>query len=283
MSTVTVAQPRAGALRSPRLLIGLGLFSLGGFGVVTLAPAIAVAEGSGSQPDFPLIAGTGAALILIAGIFLAQVGRVLGLGRAWLLLAALSNAALITYRFVVVPTSFYATTFTLGPYFALDPNSVAGFACIALVGVVAAALVVLVTYAMVHPRARNATTPDRRTSNRMARRVRNLLTALVVAVALIVSLPFLGMGVVYTGAMEIPTALRVAGACVPGLAIAWLFAGAGSLATASARPGEIRDASAVAALLWVSLALLLIIHVLWVVYMGVLIHLMPFKTVTQTK
>jgi hypothetical protein len=63
MSTITATQPRAGGLRSHRLLIGLGLFSIAAVGVVTLAPPIAVSLGNSGQLSFPVMAGSGVVLI----------------------------------------------------------------------------------------------------------------------------------------------------------------------------------------------------------------------------
>jgi dolichol kinase len=113
MSTTAIAARSAGLTRSRRIVLGFALFSIAGTGVVTLAPAIAAQQGSGGQPSFEVIAATGAALILLAGLFLGYVGRVLGLGRAWLLMAIVSNGSLLVYRFVVVPVSMYKTTFDL--------------------------------------------------------------------------------------------------------------------------------------------------------------------------
>jgi hypothetical protein len=284
MSTTAIAAPSAGLTRSRRIVLGFALFSIAGTGVVTLAPAIAAQQGSGGQPSFEVIAATGAALILLAGLFLGYVGRVLGLGRAWLLLALLSNGALLAYRFVVVPISFYSTTFTLGPYFSLDPNYPGAYGLIALLGLAALSLVVFMTYTVIRLLALDVSAPRPAAPASGHRlRLRNLLVALAITAVIVLALPFLGAGALYSLGMEVPTVARVAGPCLAGLALAWLLGNAGALHTASARAHEVRDVTVVTTFLWVALALLLIVHILWVIYMGVLVHLLPFRTVTQGK
>ena len=78
--------------------------------------------------------------------------------------------------------------------------------------------------------------------------------------------------------------MTITGAFLPcWLGAIWLAATPGAFAAASWRAGEVRDVTVVTAFLWVALALLLVVHILWVVYMGVLAHLLPFKTVTPGK
>src|ERR1017187_2725700 len=83
MSTTAIAAPVSGLSRSRRIVLGFALFSIAGTGVVTVAPAIAVEQGSGGQPSFAVVAGTGAALTRLRGPLPAYVGRARGLGGAW--------------------------------------------------------------------------------------------------------------------------------------------------------------------------------------------------------
>jgi hypothetical protein len=282
--TATTAVPAHSLRRSHRLLIGLGLFSIAGAGVVTLAPPIAVALGNSGQPSFPVIAATGAALILLAGAFLAYVGRVLGFGRAWLMLAVLSDAALLVYKFVVVPVSFYSTTFTLGPYFSIDPNQPGVLGWVGLGSFISLAVVVVLARGIFGRSSAAAKAgPD---GSHPRRRVQpGVLIALVaiVGVAALCLLPALAFTVEIGGSFEVGAVIGVVGGLVPLLGVVWLVSTSGAFMTASWRAEDVRDVTVISAFLWVALALLLIVHILWVVYMGVLAHLLPFKTVTQGK
>jgi energy-converting hydrogenase Eha subunit A len=277
MSTTAIAAPSAGLTRSRRIVLGFALFSIAGTGVVTLAPAIAAQQGSGGQPSFEVIAATGAALILLAGLFLGYVGRVLGLGRAWLLMAVVSNGALLVYRFVVVPVSMYKTTFYLG-FLSSDPNQPGTVLSMAVASALAlAATVVVARFLFGHPHIPSGSAERRRFRRSVV---------LPIVIALGVALPFIGVCLlvcVFGAMFELGTVVTVTGAFLPcWLGALWLLATPGAFTTASWRAGEVRDVTVVTTFLWVALALLLIVHILWVVYMGVLVHLLPFKTVAPT-
>jgi hypothetical protein len=276
MGTTTLAAPASSYLRrSTRILLGLGLFSIAATGVVTVAPAIAVQQGSGGQPSFEVIAATGVALIALAGLLLTYVGRRLGLGGAWLVLAVLSNAALLAYRFVVVPVSMYQTTFYLG-WFSQDPNQREVLIAMAVGPVLAMGMILVAArYLAGNPRLSSVSVPRWHPS-----RVRAI--AVAAAAALPLACVF-ALGSTFSSFFEVSTVTAAVGSFLPCmLAALWLLTTPMAFSAASWRAGDVGDVTVVTAFLWVALALLLIVHILWVVYMVALAHLLPFKTVVPT-
>lgn len=275
MSTTAIAAPSSGLSRSRRIVLGLALFSVAATGVVAVAPAIGVSQGSGGQPNFEVIAATGVALILLTGFFLAYVGRVLGLGGAWLLMATVSNGALLTYRFLVVPVALYKTTFYLG-WFSQDPDQ-SGVLVGMIVGPVLAMGAVIVAARFLYGNAHLEERGHRRLSP-------GGLLCLVVAG--VVGLPFVGilsLSALFGSGFEVSTVVAVTGAFLPcGIGAAWLLTTPAAFRAASWHAREVRDVTVVTSFLWVALALLLIVHILWVIYMVALAHLLPFKTVVPT-
>jgi hypothetical protein len=276
--TTAVAAPASHLRRSHRLLIGLGLFSIAGAGVVTVSPAIAVQQGSGGQPSFPVVAATGVVLILLTGLFLLLVGRVLGLGGAWLLAATVSNAALIAYRFVVVPVSMYKTTYYLGS-FSTDPNQRSTLVWMGVFPVLVLGVLLILSRLLAgHPNLAPAAARPRRQWR--------TATEIAIAVAAGVAIPvvlILGIGCLVDFQFEWGTVVAVTGGFLPcWLAAIWLFTTPAAFRAASWRASDVRDVTVVTASLWVALALLLAIHILWVVYVVAMAHLLPFKTVVPT-
>lgn len=275
MATTALAAPASGLSRSRRLLFGLALFSIAGTGVITVAPAVAAQEGSGGQPSFAALALTGAALIVLAGLLLACVGRVLGLGGAWLTLAVVSNAVLLVYRFIAVPVAMYKTTYYLG-WFSQDPDQTGTLVAMVVGPVIAmGAIIVAARFLFGNPhlaeRNRRRLTPG------------GLISVLVLATLALPVVGVLGLWALFGSQFELTTVLPITGAFLPcWLGLVWLFTAPAAFSTASWRASEVRDVTVVTAFLWVALALLLIVHVLWVVYMVAMAHLLPFKTVVPT-
>jgi hypothetical protein len=275
MSTTAIAAPSAGLTPSRRIVLGFALFSIAGTGVVTLAPAIAAQQGSGGQPSFEVIAATGAALILLAGLLLAYVGRVLGLGGAWLTLAVVSNAALLVYRFMVVPVAMYKTTYYLG-WFSQDPDQ-PGVLVGMIVGPVIAMGAIIVAARFLFGNPHLAERSHRRLSPG------GLISLLVLGAIALPVVGFLSLWTLFGSQFELTTVLAITGAFLPcWLGLVWLFAAPAAFSPASWRAREVGDVTVVTAFLWVALAILLIVHILWVVYMIAMAHLLPFKTVVPT-
>jgi hypothetical protein len=275
MSTTAIAASTSSLSRSRRILIGLALFSIAGTGVVTVAPAIAVQQGSGGEPSFEVIAATGVALILLAGLLLAYVGRVLGLGGAWLTLAVVSNAALLIYRFMVVPVAMYKTTYYLG-WFSQDPDQ-PGVLVGMIVGPVIAMGAIIVAARFLFGNPHLAERGHRRLSPG------GLICLVVLGVLAVPFVAILGLSALFGSGFEVSTVVAVTGAFIPcWLGLVWLFAAPAAFSAASWRAREVRDVTVVTAFLWVALALLLIVHILWIVYMVAMAHLLPFKTVVPT-
>lgn len=97
--------------------------------------------------------------------------------------------------------------------------------------------------------------------------------ALGVPVLLLSSLSLIGYGLtltVATGGLAILVALLA------------LATGAWSFGEAARTSVSVRDTAIVTAVAWLALSLLLVYHVVWVVFMSVLVSLWPLKTVAPS-
>jgi hypothetical protein len=190
-------------------------------------------------------------------------------------MATVSNAALLVYRCVVVPVSMYKTTFYLG-WFSQDPNQT-GTLVSMIVGPVIASGAIIGAARFLFGNPHLAERGHRRLSPG------GLICLVFGGVLAVPFVGILGLSALIGSGFEVSTVVAVTGASLPcWLGALWLLATPGAFAAASWRAAEVRDITVVTAFLWVALALLLIVHILWIVYMGVLAHLLPFKTVVPT-
>jgi hypothetical protein len=258
----------------PRLLTGLALLGMAMTGTALIAPGLALRTGSADHPDYVVIAGTGVVMIVLSSLFLAFASRVIGLGAAWLGLALLTNGLILFGKLVLAPFAFYRTTFTQGDPF-MNVQSAAYFPILAAGVFVAEALVLGLLYAWARGRVTRALGPEW-SALRRTDLVAALLTvgvALGAVVLLLSSLSLTGYGtmvVAATGGAAILAAL-LAGA-----------AGGGAFREAARTSISVRDTAIVTSVFWLALSMLLVYHVVWVVFMTVLVSLWPLKVVAPS-
>jgi hypothetical protein len=258
----------------PRLLTGLALLGTAMAATAVLAPGIALWATGSQQPEYLVIAGTGVAMIVLSSLFLTCASRVIGLGAAWLGLAVLSNGLILAGKFVLVPLAYSRTTFVSGDPFQ-DVQSQAYFPLLAAGVVVLQAGVLALLYAW----ARGRVTRElgaKRSALRRADLVIGLITVCVVlgaAVLLFTSPSLIGYAV--------GTVAATSGAAVAVVLLA-TGAGAGALLEAARRSISVRDTAIVTSVFWLAVAMLLVYHVVWVIFMTVLVSLWPLKVVAPS-
>lgn len=271
--TVPARAGRAWTTAVPRLLAGLALLGVAMAGTAAVAPGLALGTGAGGDPGYAVIAVTGVAMILLSSLFLAYAGRVIGLGLAWLALALVTNALLLVGKFVLAPFAYYRTTFVEGDPFA-SVQSQGYFPILAAGLLIVSAAVLGVLYAWSRGSVTRALGPE--AALRRPEVVFTLLVAtgaLGVPVLVLNSLSLIGYGLTLTFAT---------GGLAVLVALLALATGAWSFGEAARTSVSMRDTAVVTAAAWLALSLLLVYHVVWVVFMSVLVSLWPLKTVAPS-
>jgi hypothetical protein len=94
-----------GALPAPAALTAI---AAAGFAAVLVLPEIASAlpRGDDPEPNATQLAVTSAAVLWLTGAYLYVAARRAGLGTAWLVLAFTYNAAIVMVKFILSPASF---------------------------------------------------------------------------------------------------------------------------------------------------------------------------------
>jgi hypothetical protein len=132
-TTSPVMTPTARKPKIPQKLpVALLIFTLASAAAVALLPHIAQAFGNGDQPSLLQLALTGLVMIGLTTVLLGYASKIVGLSRAWLILALTYNAMIILVKFVLSPASLYSQTITLG-IGSFDPNNSSGFILVELI------------------------------------------------------------------------------------------------------------------------------------------------------
>jgi hypothetical protein len=266
--------PQAWTSALPRLSTGLGLLGVAMTGTAVITPGLALRTSGADHPDYLVIAGTGAVMIALSSLFLAYASRVIGLGAAWLGLALLTNALILGGKLVLGPFAFYQTTFVAGDPF-MNVRSLAFFPILAA-GVFAVQAGVLGSlYAWARGRVTRALGPEMSAFRRA-----DLVTALL-TVGLALGIPVL----LFSSLSLIGYTMVVAAATGGGAVVVVLLATgtAGSTVWEAARQSiSVKDTAIVTTVSWLALSMLLVYHIVWVVFMTVLVSLWPLKVVAPS-
>lgn|GEM_PF-1549879 len=271
-----------------KLSVPFALFSLASIVLVALTPTFAGI--SGGRPTLLQISLTGIVVIVLSALFIAWSSKILKLSAAWMILTTLFLSIVAFIKFILVPQALYAETFQIdsGQLFdvAFDPNKTASYIWVSIITflILAGAYWVcyrlyLWTVAVNEPKIRKKSTMT------VAQRV-------TTAVAIIVSLVFIAISsgaityLIFIPFMAIDSFLTYMTTIFnnEGLAILIALIAAAIFSYQSIRVSG-RDAIAtkrpmmIVSAAWIALSVLLLFHIIWIVYMTVLITLAPFKVV----
>jgi hypothetical protein len=264
MVTHAPSEPRrTWRTKLPVLIPSVGLLGAAMAGTVALVPALA----TGNQPSYPLLAGVGLAMIALSSVFVAFAQRLLGLGGAWLVLALITNALVIASQFILVPAALYQTTFLdLGPNGGV--RSPDFFPALGIWMFAFDAVAIALAYAAHRRRAERPKSAAGATALGCAG-----LVGAGAAVAFVIVLVVLETGVLdISGTGQLAVAMA-------GLGVVLAAATMWQLARAAA---SMRGAAVLASVMWLAVAMVLVYHVVWVVFMGVLVSLWPLKVVAPS-
>lgn len=276
-----------------RLQIALMIFSLAGGAAVLILPAIAHVFG-GDQPNLIQVSITGIVLIALTSILLNYSAKVIGLGSAWVSLALIYNALIIIIKFILSPSSLYSQTIVQSEALSIthfDPNNISSYGFIAAgvaglyIGVFAA------IYSVYRRKVNRALDSDNKASENKTN-PKNVLIIVIVSVlgliASIISGTYVWLIIAPLIFLSGPLSyLNNVFSSLAGFLI-MLAIGVGIITVGAAFKQakntsiEMRDGTIIASFFLLGLYLIIIYHILWIIYMIVMMSLWPFKTIAPS-
>jgi hypothetical protein len=274
-----------GARSFSTLMVALTIFGLAGSAIVVTVPQLFTGP---ERPHFTLFLVAGVAVIILtAGLFgyIARLG--MGFGKTALVLAAGYNALIAAVKLGLAPAAMYAANQERSFDASLvDPNSLWFYLAVGSGVLLLYVLVFGVMYSVFKRRFRRrageiGAPPERR--SRWAGRRRAVLVALVVAsVALLASFLWV-MPVVFVGLPTLSYLNYVFSTFGAAITLALVLAAVlayKTFARVEERAVHLKDATLLASFFWLGLALILLYHAMWVVFLLTLVSIWPFRTYT---
>ena len=271
----------SGGCRPQRaVILALVLFGLACSFLIATIPRLFIRP---VQPNFLLFLVAGVAVIaLTAGLFgfLDRLG--MGFGRTVLVLAAGYNALIAAVKLGLAPAALYRAN-SVEPFDASvqDPNSLAYYLAVAFGVLLLYVLVFGVMYRLFRRRFRRRSLSSeapraRRVSGRVL--VAILVAVVVIAVSLLWVAPLLYVGLpTLSYLVYIFSTFGVAITLALALAAFLAYRTFDEVEKQAARLG---DATLLATFFWLGLALIVLYHVMWVVFLLTLVSIWPFQTYT---
>jgi hypothetical protein len=262
------------------VILALVLFGLACSFLIATIPRLFIRP---VQPNFLLFLVAGVAVIaLTAGLFgfLDRLG--MGFGRTVLVLAAGYNALIAAVKLGLAPAALYRAN-SVEPFDASvqDPNSLTYYLAVAFGVLLLYVLVFGVMYRLFRRRFRRRSLSSeapraRRVSGRVL--VAILVAVVVIAVSLLWVAPLL-----YVGLPTLSYLVYIFSTF--GVAITLALALAAFLAyrtfdEVEKQAAHLGDATLLATFFWLGLALIVLYHVMWVVFLLTLVSIWPFQTYT---
>lgn len=268
------------------LMVALALFGLAGTALMVAIPRLFIGP---ARPGFTvfLIAGI-ASVGLTAGLF-SYVDRLgMGFGKTVLALAAGYNAMIAVVKLGLAPAALYSANqrqdfdSTFG-----DPNSPWFFAAVGAAVLLLYVGVFRVMYVVFERRFRSRAGEPEARRGRLRQwavsRRRPILIALVVAfVALLASflwvMPVLFVGMpTFSYLVYIFSTFGAAMTLALAVAVALAYK---AFDEVEKRAVRLKDATLLASFFWLGLALILLYHAMWAVFLLTLVSIWPFRTYT---
>lgn len=266
--------------RFPTLVVALALFGLTGSAAMVTVPWLFAGS---ERPGFAIFLVAGVAAIVLTAVLFAYVYSLgMGFGRTVLVLAAGYNALIAVVKLGLAPAALYRAN-SVEPFDASvqDPNSLIYYLAVGFGVLLLYVLVFGVMYRLFRRRFRRRSLSseaprDRRVPGRV------LVIIVVAVVALAVSFLWVAP-LLYVG---LPTLSYLAYVFSTfGVAIALALVLAAFLAYRTFDEVEkqavrLGDATLLATFFWLGLALIVLYHVMWVVFLLTLVSIWPFQTYT---
>jgi MFS family permease len=271
-----------GAKSLSSLMVALVLFGLAGSAVMVTAPGLFAGP---VRPEFTvfLVAGV-AAIVLTAGFFgyIYQLG--MGFGRTVLVLAAGYNALIAAVKLGLAPAALYQANREQAFDAAFgDPNDLWFYLGVGSGILLLYLLVFGVMYSVFRRRFRRRALPSEPPPEQSGRwSNRTIVVGVVVLVAFAASFLWI-MPLVYVGFPTFSYLFYTFSTFGAAIALALVLAAVlayRSFDEVEKRAVRLGDATLLASFFWLGLALILLYHVMWVVFLLTLVSIWPFQTYT---
>ena len=275
----------AGARSLSTLMVALTIFGLAGSAVVATVPWLFIGA---ERPDFTIFLVAGVAVVLLTAALFGYVDRLgMGFGKTALVLAAGYNALIAAVKLGLAPAGMYAANrrqsfdISLG-----DPNVPWFYLAVGP----AVLLLYLFVFGMMYRvfkrrmggRAGGRGAAAERGSWWAGRRRAVLVALAVASVALLASFLWV-MPVVFVGLPTLSYLVYVFSTFGAAIALALLLAAVlayRAFDEVEKRAVYLKDATLLASFFWLGLALIVLYHAMWAVFLLTLVSLWPFRTYT---
>jgi hypothetical protein len=271
-----------GAKTLSTLAVALTLFGLAGSVVVITVPRLFIRP---ERPGFAvfLLAGL-TAIVLTAGLFGYIYRLGMGFGRSVLVLAAGYNALLAAVKLGLAPAALYQANREQAFDAALaDPNRVWFYLGVGSGVLLLYLLVFGVMYGVFRRRFRRRSLPSESPPEQRGRwSNRTIVIGVVVLVAFAASFLWI-MPVVYVGFPTFSYLFYIFSTFGAAITLALILAAVlayKSFDEVEKRAVRLGDATLLASFFWLGLALIVLYHVMWVVFLLTLVSIWPFQTYT---
>ena len=273
-----------GARGFSTLMVALTIFGLAGSALVVTIPQLFTGP---ERPHFTLFLAAGVAVILLTAGLFGYIDRLgMGFGKTVLVLAAGYNALIAAVKFGLAPPAMYAANREQSFDASLsDPNSLWFYLAVGSGVLLLYLLVFGAMYRVFERRFRRrageiGAPPERR--RRWIGSRRAVLVVGVASVALLASFLWV-MPVVFVGLPTLSYLSYVFSTFGAAIALALILAAVlayKTFARVEERALHLKDATLLASFFWLGLALILLYHAMWAVFLLTLVSIWPFRTYT---
>jgi hypothetical protein len=271
-----------------RLVILFALLSLASFVVVQATPLLGDILGTDGRPTFLQLVLVGTAVILLSAAFLAYAARLIGFSASWIILGVGFTSVVVILKFIMAPEVLYGNTYRIsGGFFPFKPNESAQYFLISLSLFLFYAGIFWLVYRYYRRKSEGARWA---LSKKLQRHWVGVVVTLCVLVLIAISggVSTLLAGLVVAGpTIDYVSYLVNSGAAYLMLALVlFIYFAIRFVATAphNTRPQgpKLSRTTAIAVTFWIGLSLLLMYHVLWIIYMTLMLSIWPFKVISPS-
>ena len=268
--------------RSSTLTVALVLFGLAGSAVMVVVPGFFAGP---VRPEFTVFLVAGVAAIVLSAGFFGYIYRLgMGFGRTVLVLAAGYNALIAAVKLGLAPAALYQANREQAFDAAFgDPNELWFYLGVGSGVLLLYLLVFGVMYSLFRRRFRRRSLPSEPPPEQRSRwSNRTIVVGVVVGVAFAASFLWI-LPVVYVGFPTFSYLLYIFstfGAAITLALVLAAFLAYKSFDEVEKRAVRLGDATLLASFFWLGLALILLYHVMWVVFLLTLVSIWPFRTYT---
>jgi hypothetical protein len=285
----------AGSRNFSTLMVAVALFGLAGAVVVAMVPHLFTGSGTPGFPVF-LLAGV-AAIVLTAGLFAFIGGLGMGFGKTALVLAAGYNALIAVVKLGLAPAALYeANREQSFDTMAGDPNNLVFYIGVGTAVLFLYVVVFRVMYGLFKRRFRRRTVARNSASREFETRVAaappgpadgrarrwGIFVAVVAVVAVLASF-FWIVPVFFVAIPTLSYLSYVFATFGAAMAVALILAALLAYWTfdeVEKQAVRLGDATVLANFFWLGLALILIYHAMWAVFLLTMVSIWPFRTYT---